>query len=564
MKQLCSRGPLECGEDRRPGIFFSRSSTAAKRECQGGDPRRTPEGPGSAGGASRRFCWLVIAALLALPGCGQRSGVRLGSKAFTESVILGDILAGLVESAGVPAEHRSPGGRRLADTGKVWNALLTGDLDAYCEYTGTLTQEVLVREGLRSDDDLRQALAKRGVKMSRSLGFSNGYALGMKEEKAQRLGIRTVSDLRKHPELRLGLSTQFIKRADGWEALKRHYGLPFRTPDGMEHTLAYKAIATGSLDVIDLYTTDAEIVRYGLRVLEDDRHFFPDYSAVILYRADLQQRAPEALAALLRLEGQISADTMRSLNARAAIDKEPEEKVAADFLREHMGIEAQAQVQGLFGRLLFRTGQHLTLVVVSLLLGIAAAVPLGVLASRHAVLGQLVLGVVGVIQTIPALALLSLLIVLFAGLQQMVPALSATGPIPAIAALFVYSLLPMVRNTYTGLHDVPLQVRESAAALGLTAWARLRLIELPMASRAILAGIKTAAVINVGFATLGALVGAGGYGDAIVAGLQRDDYSLILEGAVPAMVLALIMQGLFELAERFLVPRGLRLRGEAV
>jgi osmoprotectant transport system permease protein len=513
-----------------------------------------------------------VVAALAVPGCGsgrEAPVVHIGSKAFTESVILGDILAGLVEHAGVRAEHSSPGGRRLGDTGKVWQALLADDLQAYCEYTGTLTQEILVGENLKSDDDLARALAERGLKMSASVGFSNGYALGMKEEKARRLGIRTLSDLRKHPDLRLGLSNAFIKRADGWEGLKARYGLPFRSPDGMEHTLAYKGLETDSLDVIDLYTTDAEILRYNLRVLEDDRRYFPNYDAVILYRADLAERSPKALAAILQLQGKITARTMQELNARANIDKQPEEKVAEAFLGEHLGIHVEARVQGLTGRLLFRTKQHLTLVLVSLALGIAAAVPLGILAARRPVTGQAILGLVGVAQTIPALALLSLLIIVFGWFSQAMPAtaralgLRATGAWPAVMALFIYSLLPIVRNTYTGLHDVPLQVRESAAALGLTAWARLRLVELPMASRAILAGIKTAAVINVGFATLGGLIGAGGYGDAIVAGLQRDDYKLIAEGALPAMLMALAMQGLFELAERFLVPRGLRLRSEA-
>jgi osmoprotectant transport system permease protein len=116
-----------------------------------------------------------------------------------------------------------------------------------------------------------------------------------------------------------------------------------------------------------------------------------------------------------------------------------------------------------------------------------------------------------------------------------------------------------VRNTYSGLHDTPPSLRESAAALGLEPGARLRLIELPMASRTILAGVKTAAVINVGFATLGALVGAGGYGQPILSGIRLDDLGLILEGAVPAAVLALLVQGVFELAERRLVPAGLRL-----
>jgi osmoprotectant transport system permease protein len=393
--------------------------------------------------------------------------------------------------------------------------------------------------------------------MSRSLGFSNGYALGMKEEKAAEVGIRTISDLKRDDErirkLRLGLSNPFIKRADGWEALKARYQLPFRTPNGMEHALAYKALQTGGLDVIDLYTTDAEIVRYNLRVLEDDLHFFPNYDAVIVYRADLAERAPKALAAMLRLEGQITAPTMQELNRRAKMDRQHEEVVAASFLREHLNIDVKVHVETLWERLFWRTGQHLTLVLSSLVLAIALAVPLGVAAARRPVIGQVILGVVGILQTIPGLALLALLIIPFGG----------TGRGPTIAALTIYSLLPIVRNTYTGLHDVPLQLRESAAALGLTRWARLRLVELPMASRTILAGIKTAAVINVGFATLGGLVGAGGYGDVIMNGVQRDDYKLIAEGAIPAMALALVMQGLFELAERFLVPRGLRLRSEA-
>jgi osmoprotectant transport system permease protein len=141
----------------------------------------------------------------------------------------------------------------------------------------------------------------------------------------------------------------------------------------------------------------------------------------------------------------------------------------------------------------------------------------------------------------------------------MIPLLGIGGR-PAIVALFLYSLLPIVRNTYAGLNDIPSSLRESAEALGLTPFARLRLIELPMAARSILAGIKTAAVINVGTATLGALIGAGGYGQPILTGIRRDDVGMILEGAIPAAILALAVQGAFELAERFLVARGLRLK----
>jgi osmoprotectant transport system permease protein len=254
--------------------------------------------------------------------------------------------------------------------------------------------------------------------------------------------------------------------------------------------------------------------------------------------------------ALLRLEGKISTTDMQDMNSQAQIDKERESVVAQEFLARGFGIKSNVEADNLLGRLAFRTWQHFSLVAVSLVLGILTAVPLGILAARNPILGQVILGVVGVVQTFPALALLSVLIILF----------HETGPVPAIAALYAYSLLPMVRNTYTGLRDIPLNVRESGEALGLSSWSRLWLIELPMASRSILAGIKTAAVINIGFATLGGLIGAGGYGDAIVAGLQRDDQAMLMEGALPAMAMALAAQGLFEIAERFLVPLGLRLK----
>jgi osmoprotectant transport system permease protein len=490
------------------------------------------------------LCFLL---LLTCPGCsGKPALVQVGSKAFTESAILGELVRHLATHAGAGAEHRA----RLGDTSKTWTGLLEGALDVYVEYTGTLTQEILASERLRTPDQLHEALAARGLKMSKSLGFRNNYALGMREQEAAKRGIRTISDLRKHPDLRLGLSHSFIERGDGWHGLKRRYGLPFATPSGMEHALAYRALAQGSLDVIDLYTTDAEIIRYSLRVLEDDRGYFPPYEAVLLYRADLEEKAPGVVRELLRLEGAITERQMQEMNSRTNIDRVSESVVAADFLADRFGIHVEARHETLAERLLRSTREHLLLVVVSLLAAIATAVPLGIVASRRPVFGQVILATVGVVQTFPALALLSVLIVL----------LRQVGTWPAIVALYVYSLLPIVRNTCTGLLDIPLSVRESAAALGLPARARLWRIELPMASRSILAGIKTAAVINVGFATLGGLIGAGGYGQAIMSGLDKNDKWLILEGALPAVLMALVVQGLFELAERLLVPRGLRLK----
>jgi len=214
-----------------------------------------------------------------------------------------------------------------------------------------------------------------------------------------------------------------------------------------------------------------------------------------------------------------------------------------------LNLDTATRRVGLAARLRQHTEEHLSLVLVSLAAAVVISIPLGILAAKRRRLGQIILAVTGTIQTIPSLALLVF----------MIPVLGI-GPRPAIAALFLYSLLPIVRNTYAGLTGIAADVRESAEALGLPSVARLRLIELPLASPTILAGIKTSAVINVGTATLGALIGAGGYGQPILTGIRLANVGLILEGAVPAALMALGAQAAFELLEPALVPRGLRLR----
>jgi osmoprotectant transport system permease protein len=498
----------------------------------------------------------VAMLLLLLSACGgapPSSGdgvptVRVGSKKFTESVILGEMVTQLARSTGSRAEHR----RELGGTTVLWEALRRGELDVYPEYTGTLRQELLSGRNLPDDGALRTALAAEGLRLSAPLGFNNTYALGMKEAEAERLGLRRISDLRAHPELRFGFSNEFMDRADGWPALRDRYQLPQKDVRGLDHDLAYRGLESGAIQVTDLYSTDAEIAAYGLRVLEDDLHHFPAYDAVLLYRADVESRAPEALAAMLRLSGRLSESEMVKLNARARLERVPEAQVASDFLASALGITSEVHGEELSARVWRRTREHLFLVGVSLLAAIALAVPLGVLAARRPRLGQGVLGLAGIIQTVPSLALLVVMIPLL-----------GIGSRPAIAALFLYSLLPIVRNTAAGLAGIPLEFRESAEALGLPSLARLWRIELPMAAPSILAGIQTAAVINVGTATLGALVGAGGYGQPILTGIRLDDVSLILEGAVPAAALALLASGLFEVIERAVVPKGLRLRAES-
>lgn len=470
--------------------------------------------------------------------------VRVASKKFTESVVLGEAAAQLVEGAGAVAVRRSElGGTRL-----LWEALLRGDVDVYPEYTGTLAHEILAQERTAGEAGLRAALAARGVGLSRPLGFEDTYAVGMRRAEAARLGIRRISDLAGHPGLRLAFTSEFLDRADGWPALRQRYRLPQRDVRGLDHDVAYRALAAGEIDATDLYSTDAEIRRYDILVLEDDRRVFPEYQAVLVFRADLPARAPAAFASLLRLEGAIPASEMIAMNARAQLDGVPAPEVAAEFLRRRLGLGGGVtRGPGLPARLAARTGEHLALVGLALALAIVLAVPLGVLAARRPRAGRLVLGAVGVVQTIPSLALLVVMLPLL-----------GIGARPAIAALVLYGLLPIVRNTHAGLTGIAPELRESAEALGLSPRARLRLVELPLAAPSILAGVKTAAVIAVGTATLGALIGAGGYGQPILTGIRLASTPLILEGAIPAALLALAVEGLFELAGRRLVPRGLR------
>jgi osmoprotectant transport system permease protein len=483
----------------------------------------------------------VLLAACAHARAGAEQKAVVGSKNFTEAVILGEIAAGQARKAGVEVEHK----RQLGGTRILWRALEEGDIDAYAEYTGTLKQELLQQPDA-DDAQTRAALAGRGLAMTASLGFQDTYAFGMRKDRAQALGIRTLSDLARHPEFKLGLSNEFLQRADGWPGVRDAYRLP-QQPNGLDHDLAYRALQSGAIDVTDLYSTDAEIPYYDLVVLDDDRHYFPEYQAVFLYRQDLAQRAPALVQALQSLQGRIDATAMRQLNAQVKLEHRSETQVASAWL----GVDAP-KGGGRVARIAQRTLEHLALVGISLGLALVVALPLGVLAARRPRLGQVVLSLTGVLQTLPSLAVFVFMIPLF-----------GIGARPAIAALFLYSLLPIVRNTHAGLTGIPRDLRETAAAIGLPSRTRLWRIELPLALRTILAGVKTAAVINVGTATLGALIGAGGYGQPILTGIRLDNIGMILEGAVPAAVLALLVQGVFEVFERVMTPRGLRLAARA-
>lgn len=496
---------------------------------------------------------VLAAVLLAAAASAQQVTINVGSKRFTESYILGEILTRVVARDPAARARHKPG---LGNTGIVFAALANGAIDLYAEYTGTIAHELLKDPGLRDLEALNRALDRSGLVALAQLGFNNTYALAMREDDAEKRGIRSISDLTRHPDLRFGLSQEFVHRKDGWPALAAAYGFT-AVPRGIDHGLAYEALAAAQVDVIDMYSTDAKQVRYRLRVLLDDRRVFPAYEAVILVRKDLQSRAPAAWSALQSLAGAFNERTMTALNAAAELEGRSFGEVADRFLAGQSGAAGGAALESrsrflaalLAPDLARLTGQHLLLVVVSLIAAVLVGIPLGVWADRSPGAGRIILGAVAVVQTIPSLALLAFLI----------PVMSSIGTAPALVALFLYSLLPIVRNTLSGLQDIPFALREAALSLALSARTRLLIIELPLATRSILAGVKTSAVLNVGTATIAAFIGAGGYGERIASGLALNDNALLLAGAVPAAALALLVQGLFDWVERHGLSPGLRL-----
>ncbi|MFL6697235.1 MAG: glycine betaine ABC transporter substrate-binding protein [Vitreoscilla sp.] len=485
------------------------------------------------------------------PSASTGGALIVGSKRFTESYILGEILRQTAATAG-PAEHR----QGLGNTAVVLAALKAGAIDVYPEYLGTIDAEILGHRTPASRELIAKELAEQGLGLGVPLGFANGYALAMPDEEAERLHITRISDLADHPDVVLGLSHEFLGRGDGWPGLARRYGLTVR-PLGIDHGLSYDAMASGKIAVTDIYTTDAQIAPRHLRVLADDKDYFPHYDAVLLYRLDAATRHPAQWHALQGLAGRIPAASMIAMNGRAELRHQPFADIAKDFLGGHLDATTAAddsRDSSAGHRFLARLfaadlapllGQHLLLVAVAVVCATLLGVPLGAAAAAYPRSEGPVMATVGVLQTIPALALLAMLI----------PALGRIGTAPALVALTLYALLPIARNTATGLLGVSAGLREAGTALGLTPSQRWRAVDLPLALPTIMAGIGTAAVITVGTATIAAFVGAGGLGDRIVTGLALNDHAMLLAGAVPAAALALVVQGLFALVERLVTPR---------
>ena len=488
----------------------------------------------------------ALALLAAVAGLAPAAGwvdepddpVRIGSKHFNESYLLAEIGAQLLESQGYPVERRFGLGGTLI----CFDALVNDEIDLYFEYTGTLSQAVLKLGNNAGHAELNEALEGRGLRLLEPLGFNNTYAMVVRRGQADLLNLKSIGDLAGHQQLTVVLSHEFLEREDGWPGLARTYGID-RAVTGIDHGLAYRAMRDGALDVTDAYSTDAELLRHGLVILDDDRNFVPRYAAAPRVRQDVGQPVVELLE---RLGGTLTNERMQALNASVKFDGYTFAEVAGEFLTG-LGIDAGVAHEGFWNDLAANTAQHLKLTFIALAAAVLAGVGVGLAVFRRRGVARAVIYFCGLLQTIPSIALLALMIPLF-----------GIGAQPAIIALFLYSLLPILRNTVTALTTVDPTLRRVAVAMGLSGAERLRFVYVPLSLPSILAGIRTAAVISIGTATLAAFIGAGGLGDPIVTGLALNDMSLVLQGAVPAAALALVTELIFEGVERVAVPGHLR------
>jgi osmoprotectant transport system permease protein len=500
-------------------------------------------------------CLLMLAAIIG-PAEGQTRPVIVASKPFGESYLLAEMFAQLLEARGFRVDRR-PG---LGATEIAFNALRTSAIDVYPEYTGTGLLAILGEQPSSDPRAVYQQVSREfrrryNVRWLPPLGFQNTYAIAVRRATAEQLNLANLSDLaRTGPTLRAGLTADFIGRPDGLPGLEKAYGIRFRSVRALLPAVKYQALAAGEVDIIDGYSTDGFIARYDLVILKDDRSFFPPYEAAALLSPRMS-REGAAAGALSELSGLLTEPVMRRLNQRVEVDGIPVARVAAAQLQSLglTGAASASRVQqtsragsGTLAYLwnerqtiLKLTLRHVLLVGVSLLGAIMVALPLGLLLERGRGAAESVIRGVGILQTLPSIALLAFMIPLL-----------GIGVVPALVALFLYSLYPILRNTYSGVRDAAPAAVSAASALGMTPRQVLRYVRLPLAAPVIMAGIRTAAVINVGTATLAAFIGAGGLGDPIAAGLALSDTRMILSGALPAALLALLVDGLLGVCER--------------
>ncbi|MCY4512912.1 MAG: ABC transporter permease subunit [Bdellovibrionales bacterium] len=489
--------------------------------------------------------------------------LTVGSKIFTENILLAEMLSLLLEEK---YNFKITRKFNMGGTKLVFDSLKNGHIDIYPEYTGTGYTMLLKREGETNPKKTYRIVKTEFLKKfqliwSLPLGFENTYALAVQEKDSRFKKINSISQLKgRISSFRLGMGHEFVERKDGFNNFSKKYHLHFSKDQvvTMNPALMYSALNNQEVDMIMAYSTDGRIQAFKLKTLKDDKSFFPSYEAAYLTRQDIFEKWPEVQKAFAHLENSIAEKEMISLNNQVDQLDYGITQTARNFLvTEKLLVDNGHKLQAvsLFNYYLSKKRyffkilvEHLILVFVSLFFALLFSIPMGIWAVRNSKVEKVVFSIVNTLQTVPSIALLGLLIP-FLGI----------GFAPAVTALFLYSLLPLIRNTFEGIRNVEGSYIEASAGIGLTAWQILVFVQMPLALPVILAGVRTATVIVVGMATLAAYIGAGGLGDPIFRGIATLDSRLIFLGAVPACLLAVILDVGIGFLEKLVISKGLKL-----
>jgi glycine betaine/choline ABC-type transport system substrate-binding protein/ABC-type proline/glycine betaine transport system permease subunit len=557
----------------------------------------------------------AVAAEATVQHTGSRTGNRIvvGGKNFTEQLILSEMTSQYLSSLGYRTVLKNGLGSTLMRTAQI-----NGELDVVWEYTGTsliLYNHVTDKlDEAQTYQRVKTLDAQRGLAWLNQSDIDNTYAVAVPRAK---LGdMRTLSDLAlrirqnqadgqdKHGTgNQLAMDAEFGGRSDGLRPMLATYGitLPRRDIKQMDPGLVYTALKNGQVSAGVVYTTDGRVAGFDLALLADDRHYFAAYRATPVVRQATLNANPALAGQLNALAAKLDTQTMTALNKRVDIDQVSIASVAHDFLVEnHLVANAvnasvtlatanarnaapssgassplaaaslstlssnastphKAPTSGLIGflksdwrNLLRLTLQHIELVALAVGAAILVGVPVGLAMSRVPWLASSMLAVGTVLLTLPSIALFGLMIPVFSRIGQ------GIGTLPAVVAVFLYSLLPIMRNTYLALKHVDPGIREAGTGIGMTLGQRLRYVELPLAIPGIMSGVRMAVVMNIGVMTIAAVIGAGGLGVLILHAISQSNMSKVAVGAVLVSVLAMVMDLLLARLQRALTPKGIQ------
>ena len=443
--------------------------------------------------------------------------ILIGAKKFTEGNISAHIVSQLISR--IDPSQKTRVLENLGGTGIVTAAIKSKEVDIYVDYTGTLINS-FKSDRRRLEDDL----LKEGIYLGPELGFNNSYGLAV-GPKSSRLKI---SDIKESD--RIGVSHEFYKRKDGYESLKDHYGFNI-TPTAVEHSLLYNSLSSDHLDIIEVYTTDAKIRKNNLRVLKDDKKFFPRYDAVVLVNKEFMEDNAELVDSLFT-EIEKNIDNNKIMNANYLVEEQGLTYAQA------AGHVTKTHVDGSSNELLDILPyflDHFKYLIITVILCVVVGVPLGAISAKSKKMEKWIVGTVSVLQTIPSLALLVFLIPIF-----------GLGEVTTLIALVLYGLLPIVKNTYNGVKNIPTELIEFSDLIQMSKLQKLFIIELPLAKEEILTGVRITSVMTVGLTVIASFIGAGGLGMLIVTGLSLNDTDMILRGAIPSALMALVIEFFFQ------------------